>query len=37
MKVNRVNVVLVKALCCSMLVFVAVGGCAIWLRQRRGR
>ena len=26
----------VKALCCSMLLFVAIGAYAIWLRRRRG-
>jgi hypothetical protein len=25
----------VKALCCSMLLFVAIGAYAIWLRRRR--
>jgi hypothetical protein len=29
--------VIFKALCCSMLVFVALGAAGIWLRRRRGR
>jgi hypothetical protein len=29
--------VLLKALCCSMLVFVAIGVCGMWLRRHRGR
>jgi MYXO-CTERM domain-containing protein len=29
--------VIVKALCCSMLIFVALGAAGLWLRRRRGR
>jgi MYXO-CTERM domain-containing protein len=29
--------VILKALCCSMLLFVAVGVFGIWLRRRRSR
>jgi hypothetical protein len=28
--------VMLKALCCSMLVFAVIGLCGIWLRRRRG-
>jgi hypothetical protein len=29
--------VIFKALCCSMLVFVALAAVGLWLRRRRGR
>jgi hypothetical protein len=29
--------VIVKALCCSMLLFVALAAAGLWLRRRRGR
>jgi hypothetical protein len=29
--------VFVKALCCSALLFVAIGAVGVWLRQQRGR
>jgi len=28
---------MLKALCCSMLVFVALAAAGIWLQRRRGR
>jgi hypothetical protein len=27
----------IKALCCSMLVFVAIAWAGLWLRRRRGK
>jgi hypothetical protein len=27
----------IKALCCSVMVFLVIGMCAVWLRRRRGR
>jgi hypothetical protein len=29
--------VIVKALCCSMLLFIALAAVGLWLRRRRGR
>jgi len=29
--------VFIKALCCSMMIFIAVAAIGIWLQRRRGR